>query len=235
MLATRGTRGVANLRPTPATTHSDQRKLFCRELINGLRNHQRLYALLEGNKSRLPLHYAEEGLFPLHEAAQMRLVGSAAILVRAGADMNAADEEGWTALRYAVNSMSPECVSLLLRAGARERDWSKTLYGIHWNRPEALKILLEFHTAEVPVNTMYDADSRNDGAVNMLFDAAIHGDAAAVHMLLYMGADPNITNRQGKNVLQYINTTDSPLAVPNPGAMDMVRAVIRMYAPLLKD
>ncbi|MGA1827543.1 ankyrin repeat domain-containing protein [Microbacterium sp.] len=39
-------------------------------------------------------------------------------LLQSGADPNASDTGGWTALRFAVNSDAPEVVSLLVQAGA---------------------------------------------------------------------------------------------------------------------
>ena len=38
--------------------------------------------------------------------------------LRSGADVNAKDEDGWTALMYAAHNPNPEVVSVLLEAGA---------------------------------------------------------------------------------------------------------------------
>lgn len=54
----------------------------------------------------------------LRNAAMNRDKAQVRALLQSGVNPNAADRQGWTALSFAVNSDSPEVVSLLVRAGA---------------------------------------------------------------------------------------------------------------------
>ena len=60
----------------------------------------------------------EFGRSPLHYAARDGDVGAAQAHVASGADVNAADANGWTALHFAAQSQSAATVSLLLDKGA---------------------------------------------------------------------------------------------------------------------
>lgn len=130
------------------------------------------------------------------------------VLLQAGADVDARDENGLTALMLA---HSPRMVNLLLAHGAkvdlRTKDGSTTLmFDAISFRTGQLKALL---TAGADVNAR-----DNDGktafmcAVDSLADVP---DEAAVKALLAAGADVNARDRQGKTALRYAldeNETD---------------------------
>ena len=55
---------------------------------------------------------------PLHRAVEDYSMRKAAVLIDAGADVNARREDGWTPLHIATRKDSPELVEWLLGAGA---------------------------------------------------------------------------------------------------------------------
>ncbi|XP_018566618.1 acyl-CoA-binding domain-containing protein 6-like [Anoplophora glabripennis] len=61
----------------------------------------------------------EEGLAPIHWAADSGFVKVLEVLIGAGADVNLKDSDGQTALHYASSCGQAECVKCLLRHGAQ--------------------------------------------------------------------------------------------------------------------
>ena len=66
----------------------------------------------------------ENGLTPLHFAADFGTTESIRILLQTGADIGARDEDGWTPFHFAAAYGTPETIEVLLKAGAdiRARD-----------------------------------------------------------------------------------------------------------------
>ena len=72
---------------------------------------------------KIPKRKARDGVdgygrTPLHYAAGDSRPSEVAILIAAGADINAQDDNGWTPLHFAAQASCSECTSALLQAGA---------------------------------------------------------------------------------------------------------------------
>ncbi|MVW70905.1 ankyrin repeat domain-containing protein [Bordetella sp. 15P40C-2] len=115
-----------------------------------------------------------EGLTPLMHAARADTVESANFLLGAGADPTATDENGWTALFWAVWSRSVEMVKSLLHA-----------LGL---------------TATSPSDTL---ESRDHLGNTPLLIAAAEGSLDVVKELIRQGADVNAKNNSGRTALSY--------------------------------
>ncbi len=72
----------------------------------------------------------EYGRTPLHYAALNAQSEEVEILLAAGADPNAQDDDGWTPLHCAAQAVSPECTTALLQAGA-----NPSVEDMHGNTP----------------------------------------------------------------------------------------------------
>jgi ankyrin repeat protein len=114
------------------------------------------------------------------------------ILLGAGADVNAVDFSGGTALIAAAKAGKTPIVERLLEAGAGSDDWGGLLRGVAWSgNVELLNILLDRGA---------DAESIKDGTA--LRAAAIAGEIDMVKRLIQAGAEVNSTETSFAGVLQ---------------------------------
>ena len=165
----------------------------------------------------------------LHQAAQHTTNPTIVrLLLQAGADPNAPDDNGLTPLHAGAWNSNPMVVSHLLDAGsdlnARENDGYTVLhYAAAQNgNSRVIKVLLDrganplaesndgripLHSAlryrAVPsvVSAMLEAGA--DEHLTPLQLSVLHGDAMAVNRLLAEGADPNETDRYGWGPLHF--------------------------------
>ena len=114
----------------------------------------------------------------------------AELLVSAGADVNAGDENGSTALHLAVRSGNIDLVNFLLRHNARldarDKDGQTPLHLAclsRQNRTEVLRLILEKYDR-------YEIDRRNTRGKTALHLAILSNDPEAVSLLLNGGANP---------------------------------------------
>jgi ankyrin repeat protein len=121
------------------------------------------------------------GRTPLHYAASMKLVGAVALLVESGADPGQTDDEGRTALHHLANP----------------------LYHPHTHEPldgvlenERLRIVLAGRIRDVDQFNRVD----NTGSTALHLAAGSASDAA-VTLLIGLGADPSLPDREGSTPL----------------------------------
>ena len=138
-------------------------------------------ALLSGSVTDLPPDVAN--------AAMRGDVAQVETLLRAGADVNAAQGDGMTALHWAAERADPRMADMLLRAGASVRavTWIGEYTPLHLasraGSPEVIKLLLDGGSDVKAVTS-------NSGATSLHF-ASASGNPEAVKLLLDGGADAN--------------------------------------------
>jgi ankyrin repeat protein len=168
---------------------------------------------------------------PLAAAAGARHKAMVELLLRRGANINAQDENGETALGYAVAGGELEIVKLLLHNNANvnlgENDCYPLRISASRGQREIFHLLLEYGAEVSCVNLGVAATGgnivimqfclENGGDVNerdenngcALQTAAFMGHTEAVRFLLDHGADPNIQGGQSGNALQAAVRADS--------------------------
>jgi ankyrin repeat protein len=154
----------------------------------------------------------------------------ASLLIKAGADLEARNRDGWTPLLLSVRRGHTEIASLLLKAGANVN--AKTgLYG--WTALHvAAKNGLEDLTRQLLAlgANVHAADGVNHWSA--LHYAVCYGEAAIVKLLLDAGADPNardygectplsLATNQGSKEVQAVFTSQSSKA-NKPGMSEAV-------------
>ncbi len=132
-------------------------------------------------------------MLDLHEAAEQGDVGEVKRLLAAGADVNASDDDGGTALHWAVAKDNLEIARLLLQHGAdpnagADRDMAPLGLAAIGGRTKMATLLCE-HGAEV--------NHRGVGDESALHTAAYEGHAEVVEALLQHGAEIDITKEDG--------------------------------------
>jgi len=129
--------------------------------------------------------HGDNGWTPLMGAVEVGNLDAARLLVKAGADVNIANEEGDTAWNMALRWGYPEIAALLEQAGAVAPAGVETdlHQAVLWGKAEAVEHLLE---------QGIDANSRNkyhQSALRVAIEA--WGKAEIVRLLLDHGADVN--------------------------------------------
>ena len=132
---------------------------------------------------------------PLHEAAWRGDVATMRALVAAGADVNAADEQGATALYWAArggHALGPH------QCGGEAP-----------NRPDAIAALLDLGAAPNLQDRRPRGFGRSSGWTP-LFVALHHEQFKSAAVLLERGADPNIRSDQGRSVMEMAAAEGAP-------------------------
>ncbi len=136
-------------------------------------------------------------------------VAKAAALLKSGADINARNEEGATALMLAAGNGNLEMVEMLLQAGAEvdatdARSWTalfKALFNYEQNRgfPDVVSALIDAG-ADIEHQIAY--------GTRPLMIAAGYGEARVVEILLLAGVDVGATNEGGRTARVMAETKD---------------------------
>lgn len=119
-------------------------------------------------------------------------------LLEAGADVNAKEGNGWTALQHAVDQDNEELTRLLLDHGAEinHRNTPTGRAAIHYaamgDDDKLLRLLIERGA---------DIDIRNNDGETPLYDAASMGKEACVKLLIDSGCDVTAKNLKGKGAI----------------------------------
>lgn len=152
---------------------------------------------------------------PVAAAAQSRDIAAVRALLKQGADVNAAQGDGMTALHWAALNGEAELTSMLLYAGA------------NWRAMTRLGGYVPLHLAaragaapvvEVLLEAGADQTIRTATGATALMLAAASGDAKAVDVLLARGAEVNATEKaHGQTALMFAAAT---------GRTDVVRTLL---------
>ena len=143
---------------------------------------------------------------PVADAAMARDTNATRTLLRAGADVNAAQGDGMTALHWAATHGDADLARMLLYAGANVR--ATTRLGGY----TPLHVASQAGNASV-MKTLLDGgaalDTRTSTGATPLMLAAASGNVDAVSALLERGADPNATeNANGQTALMFAAALD---------------------------
>jgi len=127
--------------------------------------------------------------------------GVVGLLLYAGADLNAKDKDGKTALMYAAENGHADAVRSLLDKGAdvNAKDnggWTAKDWALYNNKSNVVPILEE---AEKRLTSTATASKSE----NKLIDAAGSGDVSSVQTLLNKGANIELKNEYGYTALMY--------------------------------
>jgi ankyrin repeat protein len=127
-------------------------------------------------------------------------------LLRAGANVNAPDKDGHTALHFAPGTGNVALVQLLLGGGANVRAQSTDGYtALH-----AAAVQREVRIVELLLAAGADVNARTKDNVTPLMSSvgSPYSDPSVSLALIRAGADVNVADREGRTAL-WIATTDS--------------------------
>jgi hypothetical protein len=151
-------------------------------------------------------------------------------LVAEGADPNAFDSQGGTALMFACREGHATAAEALLASGARTdltdrrtTGWTALMHAVHKRQRDPARALLD-HGA--------DPNARTTGGVTALIMASAYGDTEMVRLLLDRGADPHARALGGVTALGnaaggggFFDITDGPgLGVCHPDTARLLLA-----------
>jgi TonB family protein len=156
------------------------------------------------------------GVTPLMRAARKGDVDAMKEAIADGAEIDAADASGWTALMYGAMNESSEPVELLLKAGANPNHRSFA------GDTPLMAAATDRDFDEELSKAGADINAKNKNGVSALMILAAEGEGAEVKSALDAGADAFAKDAKGRTPLDYLRLADcgkSP--VENPHFMDM--------------
>lgn len=159
------------------------------------------------------------GQTALHIASAKGLVEQVKLLLAAHAPTSIHDTNGWTPLDAAVHAKQRQTIRLLLEAGAPDKE---TARGISTNLHEAaatgnlavLSALTENRT---------NLEARNELGLTPFQLAVTSGHLAAAALLVDKGANVNVQDANGNNILQMILLDKAPWMPDVPSSNWMAR------------
>ena len=135
---------------------------------------------------------------PLMTAAEAGALDDAGAAIAAGADVNAADEDGWTPLQLAaLNDHTAVAALLLAQPGIdanKGNKWKSTPLMLAASRGHAATVRLLADRADARLDARAEYYGRTP-----LIEAARNGHLEVVALLLAKGADVNVADKTGRN------------------------------------
>jgi len=154
--------------------------------------------------------------------------------LKAGANINLGNSDGVTPLMCAAGYNSLAAVNLLIRAKADVKatdneDWTALNFAVVYKNknPECLEIVKALLAAGA------DVDAETDGGNTPLMQAAYLGEnPEVIHVLLLAGADPKISNLEGKTALDLAE--DNPALLLTDAGDELQKAMKSGVIPQTK-
>ena len=150
-----------------------------------------------------PSNSISGGETPLMVSAQTWNVGSMKALIAGGADVNAKDSNGDTALMIAATEGSADGVSVLYKAHAAMDVTARNSDGNSFLALAAMDGFVNLTMAAIAAHA--DLNAKNKRGWTALMEAAENGNTACVKVLIASGADMNIKDGHGATALQIAN------------------------------
>lgn len=156
-------------------------------------------------------------MFRCKESAEL-----AKLLIEAGADVNARDNSGETALMQAVRGENLDTMKLLINHGAdvnaQDNQGETALMKCVSIGEEEIKLLIEAGA---------DVNIKDNEGKTALIHAAIRGPSFIVQLLLENGADININDNNSKTALMYAEErgTERAIALLGTGGQEYISSL----------
>jgi hypothetical protein len=161
-----------------------------------------------------------DGITPLHVAAAMNRLSAAALLISAGADINARTSAGFTPLHWAASKNAGETAKLLINSGANVNATATTgITPLHWAaNKNATNIVMMLIAAGA------DVEARTENGFTPLHWATLNKSVESVRWLAFKIASDQVNGEimqdavgtPSKTSIQYAADDESrpPIATP---------------------
>lgn len=150
----------------------------------------------------------------LFEAAKKHPCSAVKVIIEEGADINAKDSDGSTALMWAAWRNELDAAKLLIQSGAdvNAKD-SKAVTALMYASEKN-----SHHVAKLLIEKGADINEKNNKGETALMWAAWRDSAAVTTLLLEQGADVNAKDKAGKSALDVANSEEMKKLLREHGA-----------------